>query len=113
MKTTVLGALLLLAVTALAFFGSGHPNEALAERVAAGAADARELIAIPAMVSDKVQQLTVIDPHSRVMSVYHINLPDGAVTLKSVRTIHWDLQMTEFNGVDPRPQEIKAMLEAR
>ncbi len=63
--------------------------------------------------ADNRQQLTVIDPQTRVMSVYHIDVTSGAITLKSVRNIHWDLQMSEFNGVSPLPREIRALLEQR
>ena len=31
----------------------------------------------------------------------------------SVRNIHWDLQMMEFNGVNPLPREIRLQLEQR
>jgi hypothetical protein len=48
-----------------------------------------------------------------VMSVYHLELSSGAITLRSVRNITWDLQLREFNGVAPLPQEIRALLEPR
>lgn len=67
------------------------------------------LIALTAEVSEGRQQLTVIDPRSRVIGVYHVQLSNGEISLKSVRNIHWDLQMTDFNGVRPLPQEIRSM----
>ncbi len=72
-----------------------------------------ELIALTANIGQTGQQVTVIDVKSRVMSVYHIELATGAVSLKSVRNIHWDLQMDEFNGVSPLPREIRSLLEQR
>ena len=114
MRTTVLGVLIGAAVTALAAAGFGQRNEAWAERRATLDAGAG-LITVSAMVGDKgqFQQLTVIDPHSRVMSVYHTELATGAITLRSVRNINWDLQLSEFNGVSPLPRDIRALLETR
>jgi len=70
-----------------------------------------ELIALTTVLPDRKQQLIVIDPRVRVMSVYHIDQVTGEITLKSVRNIHWDLQMSEFNGTSPSPREIRAMAE--
>ncbi len=55
----------------------------------------------------------MIDPRTQVMSVYHLELHTGKVSLMSVRNIHWDLQMVEFNGVDPLPSVIRSRLENR
>lgn len=56
------------------------------------------------------QQLTVIDSGRHVMAVYMIEKGTGRVTLKSVRQLHWDLQLEEFNGVSPTPREIQSLL---
>ncbi len=72
-----------------------------------------ELIALATTVGDKYQQVTVIDPNKRVMSVYHVELATGRIWLRSVRDIHWDLQMTEFNAESPLPQQIRSLLESR
>ncbi len=72
-----------------------------------------ELIAATATLGDKFQQVTVIDPKRRVMSVYHVELATGRIILRSVRDIHWDLQMTDYNGENPLPREIRAFLEPK
>ena len=36
-----------------------------------------------------------------------------AVTLKSIRNFHWDMQLLEYNGAPPHPQEIRSMLPTR
>jgi hypothetical protein len=59
----------------------------------------------------QIQQLTLFDPRTHVMSVYHIDGGSGRIELKSIRNIHWDLQMDEFNGSAPLPGEIRALLE--
>ena len=69
------------------------------------------MIAISTVAGDERQQVAVIDPKTRTMSVYHIDLASGAISLKSVRNIQWDLQLVEFNGVSPLPREIRSLLE--
>jgi hypothetical protein len=75
-----------------------------------------DLIALSATVEvdqRAVQQIAVVDPRTRVMSVYHVEPKSNAITLKSVRNIESDLQMTEYNGASPLPSEIRAMTQRR
>ena len=72
-----------------------------------------ELIALPAQIDNTRQQLTVIEPRTHVLSVYHLDLATGSVTLKSVRNLSWDLQLDEFNGIKPLPREIRAQMQTR
>jgi hypothetical protein len=74
------------------------------------AAPAQQLITLTAE-SNQAQQLTVIDPTTRAMAVYHVDKATGRVSLKSVRQFHWDLQLEEFNGASPLPREIQTMLQ--
>ena len=60
--------------------------------------------------ANNLQQVTVIDPQTRAMAVYHVERTTGRVTLKSVRQLHWDLQLEEFNGISPLPREIQSIL---
>lgn len=59
------------------------------------------------------QQLVLVDTQDRVMSSYLVDGETGAIALKSVRSFRWDLLMDEFNGGDPKPKEIRALLEQR
>jgi hypothetical protein len=59
------------------------------------------------------QQLTVIDPATRVVCIYHVSAKTGEISLKSIRNITWDLRMTQFNGVNPLPEEIRSLVEQR
>lgn len=72
-----------------------------------------ELIAFSTQVGDKLQQLTVLDPRQQTLMIYHVESSTGTVTLKSVRNIHFDTQLMEFNGTSPRPQDIRSMLGTR
>jgi hypothetical protein len=69
------------------------------------------LIALAATVGDQRQQVTVIEPSTHVVAIYHVDLASGELTLKAVRNIHWDLQMMEFNGTSPLPGEVRSILE--
>ena len=72
-----------------------------------------ELIAVPSSMSDKGQLLTVLDPRQQTMGVYWIEASTGKITLRSVRNIRYDLLMTDFNGDNPLPREIRMQLEQR
>jgi len=71
------------------------------------------MIAIPSQSNESMQQITLIDPNTRMMSVYHIDKNTGRISLKSVRNINWDMQMDELNGDRPSPREIRSMLQPR
>jgi hypothetical protein len=72
-----------------------------------------DMLAVSANVGEKYQQLTIIDPKLRVMSVYHIEFATGRIALRSVRAFNFDLQMKQFNGKDPLPEEIESLLAPR
>lgn len=59
------------------------------------------------------EHVAVLDPQTRVMSIYEVSRTTGAITLKSVRNIGWDLQLEEFNSTNPTPREIRALVERR
>lgn len=77
----------------------------------AGMAASGELITYTSEIDDHRQQLTVIDPVMKVMTVYHVAKDTGEISLKSARNIRWDLQLEEFNSASPRPREIKVALD--
>ena len=110
MKATLIGAIGGALIVALA--GSFlRESPVYAQRP--GANDSAELITVTAPLDATHQQLTVIDPRMQVISVYHMDLPTGAITLKSVRNIRWDLQLVEFNGTSPLPSVIRSQLDSR
>lgn len=113
MRTAVFGLLAGAALTFILGGISAGSNRTPAIGSSRAAASDRHLIALTASVDEHRQQITVIDPATRVMSVYHIELATGKVTLKSVRKIHWDLEMSDFNAVSPLPREIRTLLEQR
>ena len=132
MRSAILGTLLGAALTAAAVGFSEPRGAARAEppraelgravpcrtdreaaAVAPLAAAASGLIAVTTPGDDKASLLTVIDAERHVMSVYGIDRETGRISLLSVRRFQWDLEMTEFNGDRPLPQEIRALMPAR
>ncbi len=114
MLGTLVGAGLVMALVAAA----QQQGEVFAQRPAPaatppGAAAGAELIVVPMTLGDKSQMLTVVDPRQRALAVYHIDAATGKIALKSVRNIHWDLQIDNFNNDKPLPQEIRSSLDQR
>jgi hypothetical protein len=81
--------------------------------MAAPAVAGSELIVVPTALGDKGQMLTVVDPRQRVICVYHIDLANGRIALKSARKIQWDLQINDLNNEKLLPQEVQSMVEQR
>ena len=103
-----LGALFLCAL--------GFP-EAQAQRTATPASSvaSTELIALSFDAGEGRQQITVVDPRQRVMAVYQVDRASGALALKSVRHLQYDLLIEDFNTLPgtPTPREIKLLAQPR
>jgi len=76
-------------------------------------AQSQGMIAIPSPSHESMQQITLINSNTQMMSVYHIDKNTGRISLKSVRNIYWDMQMDELNAERPSPREIRNMLQQR
>ena len=74
-----------------------------------------QLIALPYDAGDGRQQVTIVDPKTRVMAVYHVDKTNGSLALRSVRNVQWDLLMEEYNTShgSPTPRDIRALAEQR
>lgn len=111
MKLVASVTLLAASVLALACWPVSHDQAYGQVSPQVGKTANESLIALSIVVSERVQQVTVIDPRKRAMCVYHIDNTSGTVELKSARRIEWDLDMTQFNAVDPLPEEIRSFIE--
>jgi hypothetical protein len=117
MKRAILGTLVGIGLVMAAAAMAQQRGEVLPQRgapatPAPAAVTGTELIVVPTALGDK-QMLTVVDPRQRVLSVYHIDTTTGKITLKSVRSIHWDLQIDHLNTDEPLPQQIRSMWEQK
>jgi hypothetical protein len=57
--------------------------------------------------------LTVVEPQTHVVAVYHISRDSGKVKLMSVRNFDVDLRMDDYNNDGLLPEEIRKMLNLR
>lgn len=110
MRAAVFGALLVGGFVATLVSRACRENQAFAGG-GPRAPSSSELIALSVPIGQKSQQVTVIDPRRRVMSIYHIELSTGKIELRSVRNIDGDLQLDEYNAVHPLPREIRSLLQ--
>ena len=110
MQRLVIGILIVAGMVVWARGALSTPESVFAQHGVLPPAE-QGLIALTSRLDDGREQLTVVDPKLRAVAVYHINSANGALTLRSVRNIHWDLRMSQFNGVSPLPQQIRSMLE--
>jgi hypothetical protein len=69
-----------------------------------------EIIALNFDAGGGRQHITLVDPRTHMMCVYAIDPASGEISLRSVRNVHWDMQMDEFNGTNPSPREIRSLL---
>ncbi len=114
MRIAVIGASAVAGLVFAAAVAALVPSVGFAQRPAPSSTSAGGgLITHIATAGEHKQQLTVIDPDTHSMAVYHIDTVSGEIVLKSVRNIHYDLKMIEFNGTSPLPREIRALVDQR
>ena len=99
----LLGASLVIAVSA----DRGSSETAFAPPIDSPVRSGSELITHVSGTDGPVLTATVVDPKQRVMAVYHVDRTSGEISLKSVRNLTWDLQMTDYNTGKPLPQDIR------
>ncbi|MDR1053019.1 MAG: hypothetical protein LBL39_02485 [Planctomycetaceae bacterium] len=65
----------------------------------------------PANPTQKIMAITVVDPESKRILIYHANLSFGALKFISSRDILPDIMLGEYNAVSPTPREIISEIE--
>lgn len=63
-------------------------------------------------IADDRQMLVIVDPNERTAAIYHVDAATGTMTLKSARSIRWDLMVGEFNAQEPTPSSLRKLIEA-
>ena len=71
------------------------------------------IIALDGPHDEGQKLIVVIDDDQQTMGSYLVNTQTGQITLRCVRNFRWDLQMDEFNGSEPSPQKIQAILRSK
>lgn len=113
MRTTVWGSLLVASLFVAGYVAAVVLAPAYGQAPAGYPPAASSMIALRCDGPEGAEMLTLIDTHTRVLSVYHVDRASGKVSLKSVRNVYWDLQMEEFNGLSPTPRDIQSLLRQR
>lgn len=115
MRSTVLGIVLVAGLVAVAMGAMPSSAQTTPPGVTLGrsATASSQMIVESTVVAGNYQQVVVVDPKQKTLAVYHVELATGAVELRSVRNITWDLQLTHYNGKNPLPSEIQSILEHR
>lgn len=114
MRGLVCGVLLAVAVLVAGVVGladaQGPRGIGIDRTVQDRAASSPDLLAL-SHDADGRQQITIVDPRQRVMAVYHVDRASGALQLKSVRNLQWDLLIEDYNSGTPAPRDIRALKE--
>jgi hypothetical protein len=121
MKFAMGGALVGAGLVVFALQSPAPSGEALGQRFAAQRTNTHEVsessdlivmsaAAEPGEQGVPVERVTIVDPKSRTMAVYHVKTTTGEIELKSVRKFEWDLQMEEFNATSPLPREVRSQV---
>ena len=76
-----------------------------------GSAKSQELITHFLPSEGKPTALTVVDPTTQRIAVYHVARDTGEIQLKSVRNIGADLGMDYWNCAEPLPEELRRGLQ--
>jgi hypothetical protein len=113
MRSVLLAALAGAGVVLAATLALDDRGEVFAQLPQHPALSEGPMLALPGPADETGQLVTVIDPRLRVIGVYHIEQSTGKIGLRSVRNVHWDLQMTHLNCETPLPREIQSLLEPR
>lgn len=113
MRNAVLGSIIGLGL--LVALWSAKPSESQAQqRFPSG--DRGGLVAdgLQVVSSETIegrQQVVLMEPRTKVLAVYQIDRATGSITLKSVRSIEFDLLIKDFGSSKPKPSEIESLLK--
>ncbi len=104
--------LLASALLAAAGRSAGPIASAAPSAIGQAAAPGNPLWVTMTPMADDRQMLVIIDPNERTAAVYHVDAATGTMTLKSARSIRWDLLVGEFNAQEPTPSALRKLIEA-
>ena len=116
MRATLVGLLLGAIVAAGVISSAAERSNVHAQRLGgldAQAPSGEGLTALLGPVVESQQLVLLIDQQRQTIATYHVQVDSGQISLRSVRNCRWDLQMDEFNGAEPSPVKIQALLQTR
>ncbi|MEQ8211223.1 MAG: hypothetical protein RH917_15455 [Lacipirellulaceae bacterium] len=110
--TTVLGVgICVFAFAAMAWLASAQPTNRgqLGYQSTGG-----DLITHFQVLEGGTTQAILVDPQTKVMSVYHIGAlgeEKGKIQLKSVRPLRWDMELNSYQTGKPLPEDLRNAAE--
>ena len=105
--------ILIAAGIALGWFGGRFWEPATAQAGVAGAGATPELVAFASDLSSGGQALYLIDPKTKVLSVYEFDAKKSKLKLAAIRHYAADHQLSEFNNEQPFVADIEQLIKKR
>ena len=101
-----------LAAAVIAIFAGAKVNSWAAgeEQVSLGA----HVTAVPVQLGRESYGLAMIDPKSESIWIYEVNMkgaPHSRLKLVAARSWHYDKMLEEYNSGEPKPQDVKNIIE--
>ena len=112
MRDTFVGMFLGTALTAFAVVGWQTQPPAHGQGANADRHYAENTVVTTVPFGEGGQRVVVYDKQRFALAVYEIDA-GGRVALRSVRQLQWDLALEEFNTLQPKPTEVRAMMGGR
>jgi hypothetical protein len=113
MREALIGILGGVVVTACVLSASADHRDSPETHLRGAENRSDRIIALDGPNADGHKMIVVIDDDRQTMGSYLINTQTGQITLRCVRNFRWDLQMDEYNGSEPSPQKIQALLRSK
>ena len=110
MRATIAGFFVGILFCWIAFNFGDQSGHAVAGNLDASSGTASVDGSVSVFATSDGHQLTLVETSKRTLCVYHIDSKTGEITLKSVRSYGWDLELEHFNGTEPLPGQIRSML---
>ena len=89
------------------------PSEPVCAQVPGAAGGTDSTVVVNVADASGGQFVVLVDTAKQVIGSYQVDAESGKITLRSIRNYRWDFQMEEFNGAEPRPHEVRAIVEKR
>lgn len=109
MRSAAVGALVVVSLLLVSLVAAQLPGGSVAQKASGAATGGDGLI----VLSTNGQQIVVVDSETRTMGVYHIDPAKGDITLRTIRSLYYDLQLKEYGGTSPPPTQMRGMIEQR
>ncbi len=113
MREALIGILGGVIVTACVLSASAQNRDVPETHLRGVTSRGERIIALDGPNADGHKMIVVIDDDRQAMGSYLINTQTGQITLRCVRNFRWDLEMDAFNGTEPSPEKIQAILRSK